>query len=120
MTTEHILAGVMDRWKSAIDAQRPDQVANAFTSDTIFQGLHPYSVGRQGVADYYASQSPGMTVEYVVLETRRLAEDVVLGYLSADFSYPDRPSVGITLGIVAKSDNGDWRIAFYEAARRTD
>ena len=39
----------------AIDAHDPERVAAVFTEDAIFQGLHPYSVGREGVADYYDS-----------------------------------------------------------------
>ncbi|MGQ5641025.1 MULTISPECIES: nuclear transport factor 2 family protein, partial [unclassified Streptomyces] len=53
---EAIVHGVMDRWKSAVDAHEPQQVASLFTEDAIFQGLHPYTVGRPGVADYYDSQ----------------------------------------------------------------
>ena len=117
--TDEVLRDVMDRWKAGIDTQAPAEVAAVFTTDAIFQGLHPYSVGRQGVADYYAGQAPGMTVTYTVLETRRLAENLVLGYLSADFSFPDRPTVSVYLGVVVKNDD-DWRIAFYEASRLTD
>jgi SnoaL-like domain len=53
------LRDALDRWKAGIDAQEPERVADVFAEDTIFQGLRPYSVGRQGVIDYYASQSPG-------------------------------------------------------------
>jgi ketosteroid isomerase-like protein len=48
---ENVLRSVLDRWKSAVDAHEPQRVASYFTEDAIFQGLHPYSVGRQGVAD---------------------------------------------------------------------
>ena len=85
---EGILRGVLDRWKSAVDAHDPEQVASYFTDDAIFQGLHPYSVGPDGVAAYYDSQPIGMTADYTVLQTRRLADDLVLGYLSGDFSSP--------------------------------
>jgi hypothetical protein len=115
-----VLRGVMNRWKAGIDAQQPEEVAAVFTADAIFQGLHPYSVGRKGVADYYASQAPGMTVEYQVLETGTLADDLVLGYLSADFSFPDRPTVSIYLGVLVKNEDDHSRIAFYQASRLTD
>ena len=49
---EEILRGVLDRWKAGVDAHQPQQVASCFTEDAIFQGLRPYSVGRQGVTDY--------------------------------------------------------------------
>ena len=55
-----VLREVLDRWKSAVDAHEPQRVAAGFTENAIFQGLHPYSVGRQGIADYYASQPLGM------------------------------------------------------------
>jgi hypothetical protein len=53
---EMVLRDVLDRWKGAIDAHEPQHVAATFTSDAIFQGLHPYGVGRKAVAEYYDSQ----------------------------------------------------------------
>lgn len=58
--TEAILRGVLDQWKAAVDGHEPEQVAARFTEDAIFQGLHPYSVGRPGIAAYYASQPVGL------------------------------------------------------------
>src|SRR4051794_29877881 len=55
-----ILHGVLDQWKAAVDEHEPQQVASRFTEDAIFQGLHPYSVGRPGIAAYYDSQPIGM------------------------------------------------------------
>jgi uncharacterized protein (TIGR02246 family) len=81
------LRDALDRWKAAIDAQQPERVADVFTEDAIFQSLRPYSVGRQGVINYYASQSSGMTVDYQILQTRSLAPDQVLGYVHADFAF---------------------------------
>ena len=88
---ETILRSVLDEWKAAVDAHDPQRVAAAFTNDAIFQGLHPYTVGPQGVADYYASQPLGMTATYRILETRRPADNLILGYLSIDFTFTDRP-----------------------------
>jgi hypothetical protein len=67
---EKVLSGVLDRWKAEIEAHRPERVAALFTEDAIFQGLHPYSVGRTGIAEYYDSQPLGMTAGYRLLETR--------------------------------------------------
>ena len=47
---EDILQGVLDRWKAAVGAHDPERVASYFTEDTIFKGLHPYSVGREGIS----------------------------------------------------------------------
>ncbi|WP_370961988.1 SgcJ/EcaC family oxidoreductase [Amycolatopsis sp. cg9] len=119
MTAEaDVLTGVLDEWKSAVDAHEPARVAESFTEDAVFQGLHPYSVGRAGVAEYYAAQPPGLTADYRVLETRRLAEDVVLGYVSVDFGFTDRPVLPVTLGVVLRRAGGAWLIAHYQVSRR--
>lgn len=57
-----VLRGVLDDWKAGVDAHEPQKVAAVFTEDAIFQGLRPYSVGREGVAKYYDGQPLGMTV----------------------------------------------------------
>jgi len=114
--TEEILRGALDRWKAGIDAEEPERVAEVFTGDAIFQGLHPYSVGRQGVIDYYASQPRGMTVTYQVLETRRPAVGLVLGYVSAEFAFPDRPTVSVNIGVVVTHGGDGWRILHYQVS----
>src|SRR5690242_4134539 len=69
---EEILRTVLNQWKHGIDAHDPARLAAAFTDDAIFQGLRPYSVGPQGVYVYYDAQPQGMTVDYRILESRRL------------------------------------------------
>ncbi|MFI6063607.1 YybH family protein [Streptomyces sp. NPDC051286] len=114
---EAILRGVMDRWKSAVDAHEPQQVASYFTEDAIFQGLRPYTVGRQGVAEYYDSQPLGLTADYQVLETRQLAEGILLGYLGVDFSFTDRPTIRVTLSVVLRRFADQWHIAHYHVSK---
>ena len=114
---EDILRGVLDRWKAAVDAHDPEGVAPCFTEDAIFQGLHPYSVGRQGIADYYGAQPLGLTAAYKILETRRLASDLVLGYLSVDFSFADRPTLTVYLGVLVERAAGSWSIRHYQVSR---
>ena len=113
---ESVLRGVLDQWKAAVDAHEPQQVAALFTEDAIFQGLHPYSVGRRGVADYYDAQPIGLTAEYRILETRQLAEDLALGYLSVDFSFVDRPTLNVHLGVLVKRVDGSWFITHYQVS----
>jgi uncharacterized protein (TIGR02246 family) len=115
--TEAILHGVLDRWKAGVDNHEPDRVASLFTEDAIFQGLHPYSVGRQGVADYYESQPAGLSAAYHVLESRRLSEDIVLGYLTVDFSFTDRPTISVNLLVLLKRSEADWLISHYQVPR---
>ena len=53
------------------------------------------------------------------LETaRRLAEDVVLGYVNVDFGFTDRPVLPVTLGVVLRRVDGTWLIAHYQVSRR--
>ncbi|MFD7405981.1 SgcJ/EcaC family oxidoreductase [Streptomyces sp. NPDC059866] len=113
-----ILRRVMDRWKTAVDAHEPQQVAGCFTEDAIFQGLRPYSVGRPGIAEYYDSQPLGLVADYEVLEIRTLAEDVLLGYLSVAFPFTDRPAIPVTLTVVLRRMDGEWCIGHYRVSRR--
>ncbi|MFI9103488.1 YybH family protein [Streptomyces fildesensis] len=115
--SEAILRGVLDRWKDAVDRHEPQQVADRFTTDAIFQGLHPYSVGRPGIAAYYDSQPIGMTAAYRMLETRRPADDLVLGYLSVDFSFTDRDTVSVNLGVLVRRSEEGWLISHYQVSR---
>ncbi|MEU5015984.1 nuclear transport factor 2 family protein [Streptomyces angustmyceticus] len=112
-----VLRRVLDGWKAAVDAHEPQRVASHFTEDAIFQGLRPYSVGRQGVADYYDSQPLGMTAEYRILEARQLADGLVLGYLSVDFAFTDRATIVVNLSVLVKDTKEGWRISHYQVSR---
>ncbi|WP_329486383.1 SgcJ/EcaC family oxidoreductase [Kitasatospora sp. NBC_01246] len=116
MSDTAVLRGVLDRWKAAVDAHRPEAVAACFTEDAVFQGLHPYSVGRPGVAAYYASQPAGMTADYRVLETRRLTDGLLLGYLAVDFAFVDRPTLTVNLGVLLSRAGDGWSIAHYQVS----
>ena len=112
-----MLDGVLARWKAAVDAHQPEQVAAVFTADAIFQGLHPYTVGPTGVAEYYATQPMGMTAAYKLRETRALSDGLVLGYLTVDFSFTDRATLTVYLGVIIRRDTDGWRIAHYQVSR---
>jgi uncharacterized protein (TIGR02246 family) len=114
---EKILTGVLDRWKAEIEAHRPERVAAVFTEDAIFQGMHPYSVGRAGVAEYYVSRPRLLTADYRLLEKRWLADDVVLGYAFVEFGFTDRAPVPVNLTVVARHDGDDWRLAHYHVSQ---
>ncbi|MFI6461126.1 YybH family protein [Streptomyces sp. NPDC050538] len=114
---ELVLRGVLDPWKAAVDAHEPEEVARLFTEDAIFQGLHPYSVGRQGIAEYYDSQPLGMKAEFEIVETRRYAEDLVLGYLDTEFTFTDRSPVDVKLAVLVKRGAEGWSIAHYQVSR---
>lgn len=111
-----ILTAVLDQWKSAVDAHDPKRVGALFTDDAIFQGLHPYGVGPDDVAEYYDSQPIGLTADYTILETRRLADDLVLGYLSVDFGFVDRPTLNVLLSVIVRRVGDDWLISHYQVS----
>jgi hypothetical protein len=92
------------------------RVAALFTQDAIFQGLHPYGVGRQDVADYYASQPLGMEAAYRILETRRYGDDLVLGYLAVEFTFTDRAPLNVKLAVLVTRTGNDWYIGHYQVS----
>jgi muconolactone delta-isomerase len=97
-----VLDAVLAGWKAAVDVHQPEQVAALFAPDAIFQGLHPYTVGPAGVAEYYAAQPEGMTAAYTLLETRALGDGLVLGYLTVDFGFTDRPTRTVNLSVIVR------------------
>lgn len=111
-----ILRGVLDEWKAGVDAHEPERVAACFTEDAVFQGLHPYTVGRPGIAEYYASQPLGLTASYEILETRRFADDLLLGYHSVVFSFTDRAPLTVNLSLLLRRLADGWSIAHYQVS----
>ena len=111
-----LLDAVLARWKAAVDAHQPEDVAALFTKDAIFQGLHPYTVGPAGVAEYYAAQPTGMTAAYTLRETRTLGDGLVLGYLTVDFGFTDRATLTVYLSVIIRQDADGWRIAHYQVS----
>ncbi|BCY11303.1 hypothetical protein [Actinoplanes sp. L3-i22] len=115
---EKALRDVLDAWQQAIGVHDFDRVAALFTVDAVFQGLRPYSVGRPGVAAYYESQPLGMTVDYRIVTAEQLADDVVLGWIAADFSFAEefRPPLPVSLTVVVRAG----AIAHYHVSPRID
>ena len=111
-----VLDAVLTRWKAAIDAHQPGQVAALFAKDAIYQGLHPYTVGPMGVADY-AAQPTDMTAAYKLCETRTLSDGLVLGYLTVDFGFSDGATLTVYLSVIIRQDADGWRIVHYQVSR---
>lgn len=115
-TAAAVVVDVLDRWKAAIEARQPDEVAALFADDAIFQGLRPYGVGRQGIAAYYAGQPVGLSPNYRVLETRQPAAGVIFGYVAVDFTFTDRASIPALLGVLITDVDGRWLIGHYQVS----
>ena len=58
-----------------------------------------------------------MAAAYRILETRELAEGLVLGYLAVDFSFTDRPTIGVWLSVLVKRTGDGWLISHYQVSR---
>jgi hypothetical protein len=41
---------------------------------------------------------------------------LVVGYVRADFAYPDRATVSLNLGVVVVRSDAGWRILQYQAS----
>jgi hypothetical protein len=93
------LTTVLDAWQTGIAKHEPREVAALFTEDATFQGLKPYSVGREAVAAYYDAQPLGMTVDYRILGEKKTG-DVLVGWVEADFHFTDRAPVLLNLTVV--------------------
>jgi uncharacterized protein (TIGR02246 family) len=115
-TAESVVADVLGRWKAGIEARRPDEVAALFTEDAIFQGLRPYVVGRAGISDYYAAQPVGLVPHVRVVELRQQDPRVIFAYAAVDFTFSDRATVPVLLGVLLTDAGGRWLIAHYQVS----
>jgi hypothetical protein len=60
-----------------------------------------------------------MKAEYQILQTRRLAPHLVLGFLSVEFSFTDRPPLPVFLGVLAIETPEGNKIAHYQVSKLT-
>jgi hypothetical protein len=58
-----------------------------------------------------------MKAAYRILETRRHADDLVLGYLAVEFSFTDRPPLDVKLSVLVTRVADDWYISHYQVSR---
>lgn len=61
------------------------------------------------MAAYYGSQPPDLTAAYRLLETRRLAREVILRYVSVEFSFTDRAPLELNFTVVIRRDFDAWQ-----------
>ena len=58
-----------------------------------------------------------MTAAYRILETRRPSDNLILGYLSVDFTFADRPTVSVYLCVVIQLAPDGAKISHYQVSR---
>src|SRR5260370_4240187 len=112
-----MLDAVLTRWKAAVDAHQPEHAAALFTTDAIFQGLHPYTVGPAGVAEYSPPQPTGLTAAYTPRPNLAPSGGLVVGYLTVDFGFSDRATLTVYLSVIIRQDANGWRIVHYQVSR---
>jgi uncharacterized protein (TIGR02246 family) len=113
-----VLIPVLDQWADAVTRHEPERVAAYFTEDAIFQGFDKaQTVGRPGVAAYYAKQPLGLTPTYTVIETRALSSEALLGYVDVDFTLPTGVVIPVHLTVVLVRRAGEWLIQHYHVSK---
>jgi hypothetical protein len=68
-------------------------------------------------AEETSADRPWRVVGQGVRETRRLADDLVLGYLSVDFAFTDRPVLTVCLSVIVRRTGEGWFISHYQVSR---
>lgn len=112
-----VLAETLFLWKLAFNSHRPEDIAELFSPDALFQGLTPALLtGRDEIFEYYAALSPGITAGFQVGQSRQLTQSLVCGFAAVSFTYPDGKTVPVRLSLVlCRAENG-WLIAQYHAS----
>lgn len=115
---DRLVTGALRALADGIRAHEPHSVASVFTEDAIFQGFDPtHTVGRPGIAAYYAKQAVGLRAAFHVIERRQIAADAVIVYARVDFSPPDAAVIPVHLTAVLQRVDGAWLISHYHVSK---
>lgn len=73
------IESVLDAWKAAFDAGDPQAIASLYTADAMFiGGIGGVHVGRRSIEDYFEKNSSPSIVAFRDVQTRAIADQVVL------------------------------------------
>lgn len=113
-----LVTGILETWADGIRAHEPHDVASTFTDDALFQGFDPvHTIGRTGIAAYYAKQPVGLGASFNVIEQRQIASDTLLAYVRVDFTPPDAAVIPVHLTVVIERRDDQWRISHYHVSK---
>lgn len=116
-SAEHELRSVLDQWVTGIAEHRPDDVADLFTENALFQGFDPTpGFGRDHVSRYYAKQPIGLRAAYELISAREIAPDALAGYARVLFTRPDG-DVRVYLTVIAQRGNTGWALSHYHVSK---
>ena len=111
------ILSVLDRWKQGIADGNLSAIVSAFTPDAMFQGMRPtFTIGRDGVKQYYSAQAPGLTVEYQILHLREIAPDAAVVYLSATFRKESGDLLQTRITTILRYSDDRWLISHYHVS----
>ncbi|GAA5201826.1 SgcJ/EcaC family oxidoreductase [Arthrobacter gyeryongensis] len=117
MPPTRVLAETLTAWKLAFNSHRPEDMVELFSLDALFQGLTPALLtGREDIFGYYDALSPGITTSFHIIQTRQLTQNVVCGFATVSFTYPDRHKVPVQLSLVLRRAENRWLIAQYHVS----
>ncbi|MFF1836992.1 nuclear transport factor 2 family protein [Streptomyces sp. NPDC058231] len=109
---------VLRRWKAAFDGHRADDMADLFTSDTLFQGFGPEVIsGREAVRGYYEAVPDSRSAHLGDVHSYRIGEEVAGGFADVTFRDPTGWEAPVHLSLVLRSECGRWRIRQYHVSR---
>jgi uncharacterized protein (TIGR02246 family) len=107
----------VERWRQGIGSGDLEMIASAFTEDALFKGSHPqHSRGRDGVRAYYASQEPGLTVEFEPLDVRGLGSEAAVAFIRADFQIGGVRRRPTHITLIFQPVEGQWLINHYHVS----
>ncbi len=108
---------VLDKWKSGIANRDLNAIAEVFTPGALFQGMRPtFTIGQDGVKEYYGAQTPGLSVEYEILYLRPVNDDAVVAYIGATFHRGDGGILRTRITTVLRRAKEGWLIDHYHVS----
>jgi len=114
---DEVLGSVLDRWADAVNRHQPNDVAELFHPEALFQGFDPDpGRGRSFIAAYYDKQPDALSADYELLSARPSGPGTIVGFALVQFHRPEG-TVPVYLTVVLEADAGDWRISHYHVSK---
>ncbi|MDX3097012.1 SgcJ/EcaC family oxidoreductase [Streptomyces sp. ME01-24h] len=117
-TTNDPMREVVSRWKAAFDGHRPDEMAELFTSDALFQGFGPETTaGRDAVRAYYEAVTEDRWADVGNVQGYRIGDQVAGGFADVVFRGAAGWEASVHLSLVLQREGDAWLIRAYHVSR---
>ncbi|WUD76659.1 SgcJ/EcaC family oxidoreductase [Streptomyces sp. NBC_00510] len=108
----------LSRWKAAFDGHRPDEMAELFTADALFQGFGPdTTAGRDAVRAYYEAVTEDRWADVGKVQGYRVGDQVAGGFADVVFRGAEGWEAAVHLSLVLQREGDDWLIRAYHVSR---